>query len=450
MSAQYGADASVLSARYRCSYQRTEKSVPVKPGTTERKIVLPALRGIMGDWVYYSCLMDLTEIGSRVRFAKDIHKSTALSDMIQRQISNARGPQIARYIAKQPERFFNSLVVATYGGRPDWHALSDIRNRTESDDLGGLSEETIASIGFLTLRGDEELFALDGQHRLAGIKKAIADGLQQDPYDEVSVILVAHHDTDSGLQRTRRLFTTLNKTAKPVSKGDIIALDEDDVMAICVRRLIEETNLFRGKRLAFVANNNMPVGDLTSLTTIGNLYDVLTILFTNTSSDLKTSKLSLQQVRPDDETLERYFRYAMRYFQYLSEHFTELHDFFVARSTHSVVRRYRGNHGGSIVFRPVGLELMTLIISRLTVDMSLEQAVKIASRLPRNLDENPYLGLLWDPSTRTIVAGHKVTLREILCYMVGKNGPRYSADILVERYRRETGNDAARIPQMVV
>lgn len=33
-------------------------------------------------------------------------------------------------------------------------------------------------------------------------------------------------------ERTHRLFTTLNKSAKPVAKADIIALDEDDTMAI--------------------------------------------------------------------------------------------------------------------------------------------------------------------------------------------------------------------------
>ena len=47
-------------------------------------------------------------------------------------------------------------------------------------------------------------------------------------------------------QQQDRLFTTLNKTARPVSKNAVIALDEDDVMAICVRRLIEDSRFFHG------------------------------------------------------------------------------------------------------------------------------------------------------------------------------------------------------------
>ena len=57
-------------------------------------------------------------------------------------------------------------------------------------------------------------------------------------------------------------------------------------MAICVRRLIEETKPFSGERIAFVATNNLPTTNIKSLTTIGNLYDILTTLFTSVETDL--------------------------------------------------------------------------------------------------------------------------------------------------------------------
>ena len=154
----------------------------------------------------------------------------------------------------------------------------------------------------------------------------------QDSYDEISVIFVGHKDTKKGLERTRRLFTTLNKTARPVSKGEIIALDEDDVMAICVRRLIEQTELFAGNRIAFVASNNMPPANTTSLTTIANLYDVLTILFTNAQPAPKKRKADLQRVCPDDETLEKYFKFAENYFVQLRKNFKAM-DEFLAQQT---------------------------------------------------------------------------------------------------------------------
>lgn len=332
-----------------------EKKKPLEP------IVLPALRGIMGDWIYYTCLMDIGELSKRVRYAEEVHSNKLLSDMIQRSLRSGRAAQIAQYLENQPERFFNALVVATYGGQPNWHALNDVKTRTKDGELKSLDDDTVASVGFLTFQGDEELFALDGQHRLAGIKKAIRNGIDQDPYDEVSVIFVGHKDTKNGLERTRRLFTTLNKTARPVTKGEIIALDEDDVMAISVRRLIEQTDLFAGNRIAFVASNNMPTANTTSLTTIANLYDVLTILFTNAQSDLKKQKADLQRVRPDDETLDKHFKFAESYFLQLRMNFKALDEFFSAKNTEPVIKKYRGNHGGHVLFRPIGLEIMTRV-----------------------------------------------------------------------------------------
>jgi DNA sulfur modification protein DndB len=420
--------------------------------TKRRPLILPALRGLMGDWVYYSCLMKIKELSERVEYANQIHNSKRLSEMIQRQLKGDRSSQIAEYLESQKERFFNSLVIATYRGQPNWHALSSVRPKSKHSELDDLDEATIESVGFLTLRGDETLFALDGQHRLAGIKKAIEAGLKHDTVDEVSVIVVAHAATKKGLERTRRLFTTLNKTARPVSKGDIIALDEDDVMAICVRRLIEETDLFPEDRIAFVASNNMPVANTTSLTTIGNLYDVLTILFTSTRSDLRQPKADLSRARPSDGDLIQYFKYAQRYLLLLRDNFAELEAFFSSKDSGSVVKvvkRYRGSHGGKVLFRPIGLEVITRIIARLTNSMDLEDAVELAARLPRDLAAPPYVGLIWDAARSTITNAHKATLREVLLNMLGDYA-KWEADDLVARYRKDTGDDAIALPRRLV
>ena len=413
-----------------------------------KNLTLPALRGVMGSWVYYSCLVNLEEIARRVRFADEVHKSKQLSEMIQRKLQSTRSAQIANYIKSQPERFFNSLVVATYGGKPDWHAIQSIKTKSETSDLKNVSEEVLESVGFLTFRGDEELFALDGQHRLAGIKKAVADGLPEDHMDEVSVIFVAHKVSAQGLARTRRLFTTLNKTAKPVSKGDIIALDEDDVMAICVRKLIEETDFFAEKKIAFVASNNMPTSNTESITTIGNLYDVLAVLFSESETNLRKKKADLQRARPPDDLLNNYFELAEKYVHLLAENFSEIRDFLKAPDPSLVVKKNRGSHGGKVTFRPIGLDILTRVVARLTKKHSLEDAVKLTSKLPRDLTVLPYYGLMWSPTSKTISNTNNVTLREVLMYMVGAS--KLSESTLLARYRKALGDDGVILPQRVV
>ena len=410
-------------------------------------LVFPALRGVMGDWVYYSCLMDIRTLAMRVDYADDIHNSTQLSEMIQRQLKNNRAVEIAEYLNTQSERLFNSLVVATYHGEPNWHALSGVNSPAGNhQELDNLPEESLASIGFLTLRGDEKLFALDGQHRLAGIKLAIDQELSQDPFDQVPVVFVAHREDELGLQRTRRLFTTLNKTAKPVSKGDTIALDEDDVMALSVRWLVDqEGDLFRDERIAFVENNKLPISNRFSLTTIGNLYDILGIFFSGANTSLKKKRHELAKTRPPDPELEQYFAFGKDIFVKMRQRFDELDDFFSAEDTAEVVKKYRSTNA---LYRPVGLEVFATVISHLSQSMSLVEAFDLAAKLPRSLDSPPYSGLMWNPTRKTISNRHKVTTRDLLLYMLDRSTRRPPQ--LLEKYRKEMDDNNIKLPQKVV
>jgi len=201
----------------------------------------------MGDWVYYPTLMKLKDVAERVRIAEEIYESNTLSEMVQREIKAKRGKEIKDYLLKQEQRFFNSLIVAVYEGDPNWYNIDRIENNNqlEAEDI---PEDVVAGIGILCLNGQEKLFTLDGQHRLIGIKSAILEDPQLGE-DELSIIFIAHRTDSIGRERSRRLFTTLNKNAVPVSKGETIALDEDDTMAITVRRLVIENPMFMDNRI---------------------------------------------------------------------------------------------------------------------------------------------------------------------------------------------------------
>jgi DNA sulfur modification protein DndB len=205
------------------------------------ELTLPALRAHMGDWVYYVTFLQMEEIANRIELAEEIHPSSTLKEMIQRQITNRAVP-IAEYLLNQPQHFFNALIVGVYGGSPNWYELAIGTNpQFDADSLPGYLE---GALGILRLDGMETLFALDGQHRVEGIKQALKKN-EDLKTDEVSVIFVAHRTDSEGMERTRRLFTTLNRYAKPVKKSEIIALDEDDTIAIITRELVEKYPLFR-------------------------------------------------------------------------------------------------------------------------------------------------------------------------------------------------------------
>lgn len=382
----------------------------------KNKLLLPALRGVIGDWVYYSCLMPIPELAARVDYAQNIHNDNALSKMIQRSLEGPRAEHIASYLEKTEERFFNSLVLATYDGRPEWLEIGDFKAKTDDSLNDFISENTKDTLGFLSLSGDEKIFAVDGQHRLSGIKKAIANKTSFGD-ERLSVIFIAH--SEKKRERTRRLFTTLNKTAKPVKKSDIIALDEDDTMAIITRRLIENNSWFSSPKILINASENIPATNRVCLTTISNLYDILKLIFKhkiNEKSDVK-----LRFYRPSDNELDSYYHYAEKFFTALANAFPEIKELFLSNEPTLVTQQYRGEHGGHILFRPAGLSIFTntAIAFAKHHDISLAEAVQKLSIIPIQLNSKPYRNIIWDPIRGKMIVTGKKTMTDLLCYLVG-------------------------------
>jgi DNA sulfur modification protein DndB len=398
-------------------------------------LVMPALRGAFGDWIYYACLMPIRELGARVRYAEEVHPDKALSRLIQRSLEGARAKYIAEYLASTPERFFNSLVLATYGGSPEWLEVGNFRSTTKSKLLKQISEEAMDTLGFLSLNGSEKIFALDGQHRLAGIKRAMSEGVDLGK-EQVAVLLVGHQRDAAGLQRTRRLFTTLNKTAVPVRKRDIIALDEDDVMAIVARRMVETNAAFRDPKIAVISSQNIPAGNRVCLTTIASLYDTLKIIFLFDIG--QRSDRILRFNRPKDERLDRYYELAIGYFSSLGKIFEPVERLLSAGDVGKITEEQRGPHGGHLLFRPVGLEIVTRTAVDIAkeFDIPLSKAVDRLKGLPTDIAKPPFQGVLWDPIRHTIIVRGKAVANNLVRYMAGLN---VDEDDLVATYRTTLG-----------
>ena len=417
-----------------------------------KNLYLSSLRGIIGDWVYYPCLMKFRDIAERVYFAEEIYQSKTLSGLVQRALRRKRGKEIKTYIIQQEQRFFNSLIVAVYKGEPNWYGLTNLRPNDELD-IRNVPDEVIESIGILRLSGKERLFALDGQHRLVGIKAALKEKPELGD-DELAVIFIAHHADSEGKERSRRLFTTLNKNAKPVSKGEIIALDEDDTMAIIVRRLVMDNPMFMDKRILNNATNNVPPSNSDCLTTIGNLYDLLEILFTkiciiSRKKKPEDIKDELTKIRLNDNILNKHYANACIYFERLAEAFSPLAEFFDTSDYSAVVKRHRNSEGGNVLFRPVGLTIMTEIVSTLIRNHTLDECFALVANLPIDLAAEPYNGVIWHPTQKKLQIREKTLVRNVLLYML--NSYDGNDDELHRAYANalERATDEVNLPQRI-
>ena len=417
------------------------------------KLYLPSLRGFIGDWVYYPTLMKLKDIAERVKIAEELYQSKTLTNMVQRYIKRNRGREIKDYLLNQQQRFFNSLIVAVYEGDPSWYDITSIESNSQLD-TEEIPEDVVGGIGILSLNGEEKLFTLDGQHRLIGIKEAIAE----DPRlgeDELSIIFIAHRTNTEGMERSRRLFTTLNKNAVPVSKGETIVLDEDDAMAITVRSLVTKNPMFTEDRILNNATDNIPKSNQACLTTIGNLYDLLGILFTKVYIVTKKKRLSdrkkeLTKIRQSDEVLNQHYLNACEYFKQLTNCFPPLAEFVNSIDNYPiVVRKYRHSNGGSVLFRPMGLKILTEIVAVLVETHPLIECFKMISKLPTNLTQDPYNGIIWDSSQKKIINGHTLA-RNLLLYML--DHPPKDVNKLHEEYAKALGveTNQIRLPERIL
>lgn len=416
-----------------------KKAVPA--AAKAEPLLLPALRGSMGDWIYYTCLVPLNELANRVEYAESIHTDQALSKLIQRHLEEGRSTEISTYLKRTPQRFFNALVLATYDGQPEWLEVGNLRAVSQKARFATLDEQALDTMGFLSLSGGERIFAVDGQHRLAGIKRAQEEGFTAGD-ERVTAIFIAHAKDEPA--RTRRLFTTLNKTARSVKKLDIIALDEDDTMAIVARRLVEENSWFRNPKILVASSESLPVTNRVSLTTIANLYDVLKTAF-RFKAGPKTKDAELRFFRPSDAALDQYQAFAVKYFSSIAATFPPVSELFNAKEPAQVTQLYRGPHGGHILFRPAGLDIFT----HLAVDvarkheLSLPEAVKWLSDFPVDLTARPYRDVLWNPSTEKMVVAGKALARDLLRYMYGLD---VNVAKLRARYGTARGDENAKLP----
>lgn len=320
-------------------------------------IHLACLRGNIGFWTYYSTIMKIRDIVSDNRIitvseSRELYTQN-INRILQREISPVRIGRISNYILNNEERFFSGLVVAIHQGAPKWTDIDlyeqiQIENHTiPEDELVSLGSK----YGILSLSGGEQIFALDGQHRLKGIRRAYNQN--PDIGDlEISLTFVIHNHAN--VERTRRLFTVLNKYAEKPRGAELIILDEDDVAAINTRRLVmEHPILSKANAVSNSQTGAIASGDNNSFTTLVTINAINKILY-NKNSGYYTQ-------RPSAGDMEILYQKSVDYWNMVFETFPEINSFIdgnedVAISGERIARN--DVSGGSLLLRPVGQVLV--------------------------------------------------------------------------------------------
>lgn len=368
---------------------------------------LPAIRSKVGDWRLYISTLSFDLIAKLIKAPDEVHERKRLSDWIQREAILPHEKSIASYIAENEQRFLGAIIVGVYGGSPDWAPLTvSFENNLLSIDEKQ-QEKVKDVLGFLSFTGKEKLFAIDGQHRVAGIKRAIEDNdnLAEFLSDEMSVIFVAHDaSTIKGRERTRRLFTTVNKKAKPMSKTAIIALDEDNGFAVVTRRLIDEHWLFEDKRehISYTSTGSLHSSYTNAFTSVTGLYEIIMDFYPKDKRELGYTKKEFLNRRPKDEIVDKYLKSVREYLDALLTEVPSLKKVFV--DGNGKANDFRKPGSNFLLFRPVGQRAFTKAVQHLmSRNISIKGAIKILKKVDMNLEKDLWHHILWDPVSKNMI-----------------------------------------------
>lgn len=408
------------------------------------KLYLPCLRGVIGNWVYYSALMSAQQIADWVQSAKEIRETPTLDDHLQRTLKE-RKKSIAEYLQKNDNRFFNSIIIGVFGGVPEWMEfdMSELKALVpDREDINSLKD----SMGVLIFDGDEKMFAIDGQHRVAGIHIAINEDsklpidLQKLQNDQFSVLFVAHIDDEKGKKRTRRLFSDINKNAKPVSQGDTIIIDEQDPNAIVTRKIYRDYKFFDlGEQILLTEEPNMPHGNVEHFTNHTSLHKAIQII-SKRKRRPKPKNAEEEEVlvnRLNDETEDA--------FNFLIENFDQYRSYFIDKT--KTLLKLRGSEK-DISFRPVGLFLLVKLYIYFADKGNLDFLKANINKLNFSMPTSPFNRILWNKDKMETSTDKQRLAFDLSLYLLNQfDGKEIE---LLEQYQKIVKNDDASLPQRII
>lgn len=392
---------------------------------------VPALQARMGDWRYYVTVMKLGKIARECRLAEEIHVNKDLDELIQRALQDRVQKEMVPYLLNEPQRFYGALVVAVYGGDPEFSLV-----RVDEHELIDDKERSTYGFGLLRFDGSQIYYALDGQHRL----KSIQEALRLNPdlgKEEITVIVLKHEDTQEGLQRTRRLFTTLNRRAKPTTAGMNIAIDEDDSIAIVTRRLVKENDFL--KKLVLTKPGSSAISPSKShdpyITTLAALYETNEILIGAYDGGLEINK-DFKQFRRSSDELDAYYSFIEGIWMRMLEKCPDFDSILNGRKKPGDIRKRldadgqpeldnsgKPIAGGSVFARPIGQHIVADVLKSVSIQgKSIEDAIDaIMDNITMEIDQQPWVGVIWNPTTQRIVgkSSDRLLIASIISHALG-------------------------------
>ena len=195
------------------------------PTSMQATFRVPATRGRMGKTEYFTTSLPFGIVVKVFTYDPDDMPLLAAEERTQRELKTRRVPEIAEYILSHDDYIFSAVTVSVGVDSFDF------------EPIGGDSD-----IGWLHLPAEADYIVNDGQHRIAGIERALRDDHTL-KNDSIAVVVLP----DGGTQRSQQIFSDLNRTVHKTSKSLDILYDHRLPVNQITMECANTVALFRGR-----------------------------------------------------------------------------------------------------------------------------------------------------------------------------------------------------------
>lgn len=395
--------------------------------------LIVAMRGNIGDTEYFIATMKASEVVNTIRIPKEMPDwgSESVEERYQREINYKRvREQIAPYVANDKDRFFNALIVDILN--PENVLFDPLSSLVKLPSLYSPFGDTI---GMLTLKGNEQLVPLDGQHRLAAIKFALYGMDEKGEHipeirpnpdignDDITLILVKHEKI-----KARKIFNKVNRYAKAVSKADNLLISEDDFIAILSRQISDK--ILKG--LVNIKSNTIP-DNSNDLSTLSTIYE--SSLEYLSESALHPTKVNTEFL-PDEATKNLWRIELEKLWKQLVKSIDILHDALEDPEDSSRQKRIELRKS-YIIMKPVVQFALVGAIKRLMLQgISFDSALNKAAILDWSFNNSDWDRVAVLPGGR-IITGNQARkfLSRFIAYKIGEKLNSTELKALEEQYK---------------
>ena len=414
----------------------------MKVSATRAPSLCPAIRARMGGEDYFILTMAAWGLASRFSLPQKIREwdeNPSLEELYQRDINYAYVKKhIAPYLANDSSRFLGAFIVAAlnFDEEISFEPLAE----TATKGLPALYRKAAADMGFLTFKGGEVLVPLDGQHRLKAIEFAVIGrdekgrpiaGFKpcaQLAQEDVAVILVPYEP-----RKARKIFTRVNRYAKPTTTGQNIVTDDNDIVAVLSREIVNE---LIGGRLAKYTSNTLTPKD-SEFTTLAIVYNCNKEIITKT---FPTGKLDTTQL-PDPAKIQLYREKVREVWEVLLEGIEVFVDALSDKDETGDDKRCEIRRT-NLLGKPVGQECLVRAFLRLTgppTNMGDETACERLNTLPWDITEKNlkvWQSVLWAGGVDgKIITKNRTLATNIIAYLAGERITNENKAELLKEYR---------------